>query len=96
MAQCQLAQLVQFFVGIVNIMYAVYEPRIAIAIGIADGYGLSSLQRQDEVFRIEHVEHRVNAVAIDLRHVTSRITNGTEEAIHFRSNIGIDKLLITA
>ena len=94
MAQGQMSRHVQFLVGIVHIVHLVHEPRITISIGIFQGYSLSALQRQDEVFRIQHVQHRINAVSIHLGHIATSFAHCTIHTIDFLIDIGIDQFLI--
>ena len=96
MSQGQLSCHIQFLIGIVHIVHLVHEPCITIGIGVLQGNGLSALQRQDEIFRIQHVQHGVNAVAIHLRHIASGLAHCIVHAIDLLIYMSIDEFLIAA
>ena len=96
MAQWQFAEFIQLLIGIVDIVYAVYKPRIAIGVWISQRHSLPSLERQDEVFGVEHVQHRIDTVAIDQRHIAGSIADSLEDTVHLWCNMCIDKFLIAA
>ena len=54
-AQVEFTYCYQLLVGIADVVEFVYHPGIAIGIGVLNGNGLSALQREDEVLRVEHV-----------------------------------------
>ena len=78
MAQVDLADGLYLLVGIIYISDLIHEPAIAINIGILDGYGLSALQGEDKVLRVQHVEHRTDAVAVHLCHVATSLRHSAE------------------
>ena len=96
MAEVQLAYHVNLLIGIVHIVHLVHKPGIAIGIGILYGHGLSALQRHDDIFGVEHVQHGIEAVARHFGHVALCIGNGRHQLLHLRSDIGINHLLVAA
>ena len=82
MAQWKTTSHVQFIIGIVDIVDTVNKPRITIGIWIGKRHRLSTLQRKNEVFGIEHVQNRIDAVAIDLCHIACSLTDGLENTVH--------------
>ncbi len=94
-AQVHLAESVEFLIGVLHVAQLVHEPRIPIGIGVHDGHGLTALQRHDDVLHVEHVEHGVNRIAGQLRHIALRLGNGGHQLLHFGSDIGFNQLLIT-
>ena len=82
MAQWQASYHIEFLVSIVNIVNTVNKPRITIGIRVSEGNRLSTLQGQDEIFRVEHVQHWIDAVTINLCHVTSSLTDSFEDTVH--------------
>ena len=96
MAQRQASGQVQLLVGIVSIVHLIHKPCIAIRIGILHGNGLSTLQRQDEVFGVQHVKHRIYRVAIHLCHVACRLADSIEHTVHLIPDIRVNEFLITA
>ena len=96
MAERQLTDLVQLLVGIVNIVQAVHKPGIAIGIGILQRHGGLTLQGNDEVLRVQHVQYGEDAVAVHLGHIAGSLVEGLAQPIDFRTDIGIGQFLIAA
>ena len=96
MAQIDLSNLVQFLVGIIDVGHLIHQPSVTIRVRILDRHRLTALQRQDEVFGVEHVQYRTYGVALHQRHIALGLSNGTERTFHLLRDIGIDEFLITA
>ena len=73
MAQVDMSYRIHLLIGVVHIIEMVNEPGIAIDIRVLDGYSLTTLQGEDKVFRVEHVQHGEDAVAIHLCHVSTSL-----------------------
>ena len=96
MAQTQLTQHIKFFIGIIYVLDIIHKPCVAMHVWILQWYLLTVLQRQDKIFGIEHVEHREDAVAIHLCHISSGLGHGTIYLVHLRMNVSLYKFLISA
>ena len=96
MVQVDLPHAVDLLVGVVDIVNLVDKPRVALYVWILQGHGLSALQRQDEVFGVEHVQHRPLFRSVDLGHVAAGLRDGRRHLLHLGSDIGVDHLLIAA
>ena len=95
MSQIDLSYLINLLIGIFCIAYLINKPSIAIGIKILHRHSLSTLQRHDEVLRVEHIEHREYAVAIHLRHVTTSLSYSLHRLLHLWRDISIYHLRIT-
>ena len=96
MAQIELLDGIYLGIGIVNIADLVDKPGVAVGVWILYGHRLSSLQRHDDVARVEHVEHREDGVAIHFRHITGSIGDGRHECLHLGHDVVLYHLLIAA
>ena len=96
MAQGQAAQHVKLLVGIVDVVQLVYQPGVAVGIGVLQGHALSALQGQYEVLGVEHVQHGVDGVALHLRHIAGGTAHGSHHTGHLLGEIGVDQLLVAA
>ena len=94
MPEVHLAHTIDFLVGIVHILHLVYEPCIAVGIRILHRNGLSALQRHDEVFGIQHVQYRIDTVAVHLGHIAARSSYRLHRLLHLRSDMCINHLLV--
>ena len=72
----------------------IYKPCIAIGIGVSQRYCLSTLQRKNKILCIQHVQHRIDTIAIHLCHISWSITDSLEYTIHLRRDISIYQFLI--
>ena len=82
-------------IGILHILYLVNEPGIAIHIWVLYGYGLTALQGEDKVFRVQHVQHRTDIVTVHLCHVTTGLCHRLRKRLHLRCDIRLYQFLIT-
>ena len=92
--QVELLDGIELLVGVVYILEAVDEPRVAVSVRVLQGHGLSALQRHDDILGVEHVEHRINRVARHAFHVALRLSDGRHRLLHLGCDIRVDKLLI--
>ena len=96
MTQVELAHGQNLLVGIIHVVELIHEPCIAVGIGVLDGHRLSTLQGEDEVACVQHVQHRTDAVAVHLRHIAACLRHSLEDRLHLRTDILLNHLLITA
>ena len=96
MAQVKHLYGIELLISIVHKQYMVYHPCISKGIRILHRYGLSSLQRQDQVLGVEHTDDWEDTVAFHLRHVTSCISHSLHRLLHLRLQISINEFLIAA
>ena len=96
MAQVDTSQGIHLLVGIIHITELIDEPCIAIDVWVLDGNGLTTLEREDKIFGVEHIEHREDAITIHLCHVTAYRRNRSEQLLHLQIDIAFHKFLITA
>ena len=96
MAQIHLTYRINLLIGILYIVELIHEPRITVGIGVLDGHRLTTLQGEDEIARIQHVQHRTDTVALHLRHITCGLRHSTKQGLHLRRDIVFDHLLIAA
>ena len=94
MAQIELTRRLKLLVGVVHIVQLVDKPRIAQHIRVLNGHSLVILKRHDKIFRIEHVEHREDAIAFNFGHVAASLCQRRHELLHFRRNIVVNQILI--
>ncbi|EKC43709.1 xylulokinase, partial [human gut metagenome] len=87
MSEVHLAHAIDFLVGIVHILHLIYEPCIAVGIRILNRNGLSALQRHDEVFGIQHVQYRIDTVAVHLGHIAACSSYRLHRLLHLRSDM---------
>ena len=94
MTEVDLAHAINLLVGIVDILHLIHKPGIAVGVWILYRNRLTALQRQDEVFGIEHVQYREDTVAIYLGHITTCLSHSLHRLLHLRSDMCINHLLI--
>ena len=95
-AQVSVFQSVEFFIGIGHEVHLVHIPSIAHGIGIAQRHGLVVLHREDEIAGVEHIDHRIDAVAGHLFHLSSGCHHGIDGLFHLRCDVRLDEFLIAA
>ena len=88
-------QSIYLFIGIVHILHLVYKPSIAQRMRIPYWDGLSTLQRKNKVTGIQHIQHRKSGRS-HLLHITSRLRNSLEHAIHLGTDMLLYHFLIAA
>ena len=86
---------VEFLIGIVHITDLIYKPGIAVGVWVLHRNGLTTLQRHDHISGVQHIQYRIDAVAIHLRHVTGSLGDSREHRPHLRFDIRVDQLLVT-
>ena len=96
MAQVETSQGIHLLIGVVHITELVDEPSIAIDVGVLDGNGLTTLQREDKILGIEHIEYREYAITIHLCHITAYLRNSSEQLLHLNIDIAFHQFLISA
>ena len=81
------------FVGVLHKREGVDEPSVAVGVGVADGECFAA-RAEDEIFRVEHVQTRGDAISRDERHVTLILVDGSDEVLEFRVESSVDEVLI--
>ena len=84
-----------FLIRIVHILHSLHKPGIAQGKRILQRNGLSALQREDEILGIQHVQHR-KIQRVQLFHLSTCISYGLEQTVHFARNMFFYHFLITA
>ena len=87
---------VELLVGVVDILEAVDEPRVAVSVRVLQRHGLSALQRHDDILGVEHIEHRINRVARHACHIALSLGDGRHRLLHLGCDVFVDKLLVAA
>ena len=90
------AQSRQFGIGIGHISHLVHEPSVAQSPGIQHRQLAVVLQADNGILRVQHVQHREQAVATARIQTAFALENSLVEHLHLRLNVRLDKLLITA
>ena len=96
MAKIYLTHTVELLVGVVNILDVANKPGVAKSISVKHRHRLSTLQRQNEVFGVKHVEHGVDRVACHLCHVALSLSYCRVGLLHLWRDVSVDELLIAA
>ena len=91
-----MGQGIEFGIGVVDIADAVYHPGVAEGVGVLKRNGLVVLKGENEIFGVEHVENRIERVAVDAGHIAASFHEGRHEALHLGRDVGFDELLVTA
>ena len=84
MTQVYLTHAIHLLIGILHVSDLINKPRIAVGIRILQRHSLSALQRENDVLRIEHIEHGEDTIAIHLRHITAGECDSLRESLHLR------------
>ena len=96
MAQVKFSKSVKFFICILHISDFIHKPSIAIDVRVLYCHRLIALKRHNEVFGIEHVQHREDAASIDLGHVSACLCDGGHGLLHLRTDVSINQFLVSA
>ena len=82
MAQINLANSQNLLVGILGIANLINKPGVSKCVWVLQRNGLTTLKWEDKVACVEHVEHRTDAVALNLSHVATSLSHSIHCGLH--------------
>ena len=82
MAQIDFANSKNLLVGILGIANLINKPCVSKCVWVLQRNGLPTLKWEDKVASVEHVEHRTDAVALNLSHVATSLSHSSHSGLH--------------
>ena len=86
---------IELFICVSDISQVIDKPCHAVSVRVGEGRCLSAFERHDEIFRVEHVQHRRDGVR-DKRHVARGIDDGTQRSLHLGLYVALDEFLVAS
>ena len=81
-AQINLANSQNLLVSILGIANLINKPCVSKCVWVLQRNGLPTLKWEDKVASVEHVEHRTDAVALNLSHVATSLSHSSHSGLH--------------